>query len=117
MGRDIIVRWPKGVAGPDLHETGNELEAYLANNMGRVSLGDGQPGAEGSTRWLADLHGRPEVRAGLKPEDMHECRWFEVYVGPDYIDIITREMDDVTNAIAEGFAARCARKWKGKVER
>jgi len=40
-----------------------------------------------------------------------------VYVhAGEAIDILTRDMDEVTQAIADGFAARCARRWKGRVE-
>ncbi len=110
MARDIFVYWPKGEAGSDAHEMGKELEAYFANGMARVSL------AQGEARWLADLHGKPEVREGMPPESANESRWIEVYVAADYADIITRDQDDVTNAIARGFAERIARKWKGRLE-
>lgn len=45
-------------------------------------------------------------------------RWFEVFPGPgvDYLDVITRHQDEVTNNIAAGFAAFCARFWRGKLE-
>lgn len=43
-------------------------------------------------------------------------RWFEVYVGEDHIDVITRLMDQVTEDIARGFAVVVARFWDGKLE-
>lgn len=36
-------------------------------------------------------------------------RWIEVYVGEDHVDVITRSMDAVTNAIADGLV----RQWEG----
>lgn len=48
--------------------------------------------------------------------DVPVRRWFEVYLGPTLIDVMTREMDDVTNAIADGFARLVARTYEGKLE-
>lgn len=44
-------------------------------------------------------------------------RWFEVYLGPDNIDIITRFQDEVTSNIAMGFAQFAARFWEGELDR
>lgn len=43
-------------------------------------------------------------------------RWFEVWLGYDHIDVITRFQDEVTNNIATGFAEFCARFWEGELE-
>ncbi len=43
-------------------------------------------------------------------------RWFEVFADSEQFDVITREMDEITNAIANGFAQLAARLWDGKVE-
>jgi len=62
---------------------------------------------------LARLSDWSGVRA--MAEEKRE-RWFEVYVAKDSIDVMTRQMDEVTNNIAEGFAKLCARWWEGKFE-
>jgi hypothetical protein len=46
--------------------------------------------------------------------EQHEERWFEVYVEKHQIDVITRQTDEYTNVVAEGFAALCRRCWHGK---
>lgn len=38
-------------------------------------------------------------------------RWFEVHWGVNNIDVITRQTDEVTTAIADSFAALCLRFW------
>jgi hypothetical protein len=43
-------------------------------------------------------------------------RWFEVYPDDDSLDVITRSMDPITNAIARGFAELAALRWKGRLE-
>ncbi len=48
------------------------------------------------------------------PEEAH--RWFEVHLGSDNIDVITRRQDEFTNAVAHGFAALVARFWSGTYE-
>ena len=42
--------------------------------------------------------------------------WFEVCVGANSIDIITRSQNEFTNAAAEGIAALSARVWNGRRE-
>ena len=65
------------------------------------------------THPLARLSDWSGVRA--MAEEKRE-RWFEVYVAEDNIDVMTRQMDEVTDNIAEGFAKLCARFWEGKLE-
>lgn len=45
-------------------------------------------------------------------------RWFEVFIAEDdrNIDIITRQMDEFTNALADGFLSLTARLWDGSVD-
>jgi hypothetical protein len=108
MSRDIFVYWApryRSVAA-----VGNELHQYFGDLAKVISL------AEGQSRWLVDLTGRPEWRPGLTAKDLYDSRWIEVFVSEEYIDVITREMDDATNALARGFAERCARKWEGRLE-
>jgi hypothetical protein len=62
---------------------------------------------------LARLSDHSGVRA--MAEEKRE-RWFEVCMAKDNIDVLTRQMDEVTNNIAEGFAQLCARWWGGKFD-
>lgn len=41
-------------------------------------------------------------------------RTFEVFIHDNAIDVITRQVDDVTNAVAEGFTALMARFFGGR---
>jgi hypothetical protein len=43
-------------------------------------------------------------------------RFIEVYVADDNVDVMTRQADEFTNALAEGLASLIARKFKGKRE-
>lgn len=45
-----------------------------------------------------------------------EVRMFEVYVDAKYVNVMTRQQDEFTSAVAEGFAAAIARKWNGRRE-
>jgi hypothetical protein len=40
----------------------------------------------------------------------------EVYIDSDNIDVITRQGDEATNALALGFAKLLARYWDGELE-
>lgn len=64
-------------------------------------------------RWFVTLPGKPEIdpRIGAR---LHDERWFEVWIGEDCVDVITRQTDELTNVIAEGFARRIARKLQGR---
>lgn len=44
-------------------------------------------------------------------------RFIEVYIGDDYVDVITRQADDATNALADRLAELIARCWKGRLEK
>jgi len=53
-----------------------------------------------------------EYQRASAREDRNE-RWFEVYIGEDSVDVITRQMDEITNNVARGFAELMARGWDG----
>jgi hypothetical protein len=56
----------------------------------------------------------PEL--ATEPDGSPRPRWFEVPIGDDNIDVITRDSDDYTNVVATGFARLVARAWHGEVE-
>lgn len=56
-----------------------------------------------------------KARCNAVPLTVPLERWFEVLCDTHRIDVITRSADDITNAVAEGFAAVLARGWGGTV--
>lgn len=59
---------------------------------------------------------------GAPHKDVHaelarRSRWIEVYVDPEYVDVITRQQDPATNALADGLAAVLVGWWGGRLER
>lgn len=94
------------------------LQDYL-NEAGHVTLDEGV--------FYAMLIGKPTLPFKRiftpSPPYPHEDRWFEVYLGLDktwkgypYINVMTRQADEYTNVVAEGFAALIARFYDGKRE-
>jgi hypothetical protein len=81
----------------------------------------GDPGAvkwsRASGRFVVTLPGEPRdawVRPLAYPKArprpvMNEERWFEVFPGGEdaELSVITRSADDITNAVATGFARAC----------
>ena len=49
---------------------------------------------------------RPTLRHG-------EARWIEVFVDADYLDVITRDQDQLTGAVARRLATIFATQWGG----
>jgi hypothetical protein len=118
MGIDRFVTWPKGKGHerPTLDMIRETLEDYLGGAMEKIDIVDG-------VRIVAVLKGRPSFpfrrQAGLPPgfreaTEQHTERWIEVFWTKKDIDVITRQTDEYTNVVAEGFAALCARFWQGK---
>jgi len=104
MARDCFVYWDATESVPkkeDLHLALSEYTNGLAENIVWI---------EGSGRFIVSLPGF------FERHDVAERRWFEVHIGDNNIDVITREMDAVTNAIAFGFAQQVSYKWKGRLE-
>lgn len=115
MALDRFVYWQNPSRIPSADQVGNVLRDYLGNFAVSVRWEGG--------RWLAMLRGptSPMLRSepGAPWTDEPRERWIEVYVSMDtdpYIDVITRSMDEATNALADGFAKRCAAWWDGKLE-
>lgn len=48
------------------------------------------------------------------PPSEYITRYIEVYIDTKYVDIITRQQDEYTNALAEGLADIFARFWEGR---
>lgn len=102
MALDRFIHFPSAAHVPTPEEVGDELKSYL-QGVGRVEWG------HAGARWFATMPGPPE-------HTLDNERWFEVYIGSDNLDVITRQSDNFTNAVAAGFAERCARVFGGRLE-
>lgn len=111
MALDRMAEW--GANRPDrpVTDVGRALLRYLggAMKLRRIRHGD---------RWIVELasktsHAFP-VDPGVPPN--RPVRAFEVYVGHHHIDVMTRQADEYTNAVADGFFRAYTRRWGMKVE-
>jgi hypothetical protein len=99
MPRDMFVYFDRRM--PGLATVGDSLKDYVSD-CGDV--------AWSHDRWIAHLPGASEDTSIHRPN-----RWIEAYVGPDYVDVMTREQDEFVNAVAEGFVRRLARRFDGRI--
>ncbi len=114
MALDRFIHW-KSPPGPSIELIRMVVQDYLGDAASEL------PSINGSSV-LATLHGAPRFPFRSIPDyavlasasEQHTKRWFEVYVDPTHIDVITRMTDEYTNVVAEGFAVLAARFWKGK---
>lgn len=60
---------------------------------------------------------RPRFASDGRYIEVTDERFIEVFVDPRYVDVITRQADEATSALAEGLAAVFARFWKGRLEK
>jgi len=111
MALDRFVRWRKD--RPLFDDIKKALEDYLGDACTKVVTDD--------SVIFATLVGKPRCpfrRLGegdvVKAMEQRDERFLEVYVSKKYIDVITRQTDEFTNVVAEGFAQLCARYWQGK---
>lgn len=120
MACDRIVRF-KSSKFP----TQEEVEKCLRNYIGFAGAVT-QRIDEENDRFIVSLPGKPtspfEGIKGSANIPLREERWFEVWIDgfPDdntmTIDVITREQDEFTMNIAQGFAELLARFWSGTLE-
>ena len=106
MAVDRFVRF--GDRKPTLDELKYILEDYI-EGVGLISH------SHNGSVWFVKLPGKPSFPfKRIYPEmgsQVHEERWFEVWLGslPDNIDVITRQADELTSVIADGYAQIVAR--------
>jgi hypothetical protein len=113
MGIDRFVHWRN--ERPDFDTLKTTLEDYLGA-AGIVTV-DGP-------RITAVLVGRPQYPFRRHPGfekyapavEQRGERFFEVFVEKNKIDVITRQTDEFTNVLAQGYAELCRRCWHGKFE-
>lgn len=117
MSFDRFVYWRQGVQ-PTREQLQWALEDYVRDLATEVTWnGD---------RFMVLLPGRcsnpaarvveSELLRSIAQEESEHERWFEVHVGTDNVDVITRRGDWITNAIATEFAKICAQFWQGELE-
>lgn len=112
MAIDRFVRFEKGKA-PSLKDVQLALEDFLGA-VGTVE-------AVGNDLLMAKLVGEgtfPFKRLGetdlLSNRSGQRC--FTIQTGRRAIDVITRQQDELTNVLADGFAKLVARYWNGKYD-
>lgn len=105
-----------------------ELEEYL-DGSGITFFDDTSEHETGAT-FIVTIPGHPSSQIlrdpiTAKPVDPHAymgkgeraTRGFEVLLHcPGFIAVVTRQMDELTNNIATGFAKRLARKFSGELD-
>jgi len=120
---DRFVRWQ--AKRPTDKELRHLLEDYLGG-MGKIK---NKSQKKSKRPWFfVTLPGRPSFPFRRMPEikgtsreaylkDFNE-RWFEVYVDDKnkYVDVMTRQGDELTGVIAQGFAELLTRYFKAKLE-
>lgn len=118
MALDRNITWPADSANlPTVADIGKVCEDFTLGIATRVSWDGG--------RWFIDLPGtctHPLRRITTPPpyEEPDRNRWIEVWMGivdgRVIVDVMTRQHDAVTNAIADGLAEVIARWWQGTRE-
>ena len=123
MSCDTFVYWTDET--PTREEIGMCLEDYVRGLATDVTWD--------RDRWFVGLPGTyslPFARVGPATKSMRalakeratesdgtiKSRWFEVWMDDRCMNVITRQMDEVTNNIAHGFAELCRRGWDGRLE-
>jgi len=117
MAIDRFLYWKDPDKAPDLPTLlmvardylGDAAEELTLNNNRIIAILIGEP--------RFPLRGLPEWAKYNQAAEQHDKRWFEIYVeGNEYIDIITRQADEFTSVVAEGFVELAKRCWGGRRE-
>lgn len=116
MSRDRFIHW-RTKHRPTQSEVELVCTDYLGG-LGHVEWRDEH--VDGVSRFFLSLVGEgshPFQRIGAGRTHLHRAdRWIEVIPdGSASFDVLTREQDAVTNAIADGLAAVFAKHWDGDV--
>ena len=123
MARDRIASWSADRPERPISTIGDALLCYAGKAATWLESGPsgeghrhaitlvGEPTNPFDTDGDRTLH-RAAIAAGVVPSE----RGFEVWIGNDYIDVITRQADVFTNAVADGFFLSCVRHWGMRVD-
>jgi hypothetical protein len=107
MAIDRIAKWGARKPKRPKQQIGETLRRYLGEAATSIECN------AKSIRWVAWLHGRdnhPFPIPGRKDLE-GDYRGFEVCVDDEGIDVITRQADEYTNAVADGFFEAVVRYW------
>lgn len=107
MAQDQFIYWREYT--PVFHEIASALVDYVGDDIGGVEW------QKDGNRWFVTFKGgssSPSENLGYPDVTMREERWFEVYLGDDHIDVITRDQSPLIQAIADGFVKWALRFWK-----
>lgn len=93
-----------------------ELEAILRNFLGGCGTVEWK-----EDRWFLDVPGIPtsmfnDVPGARFTYQGNEKRWIEVFWGKDNVDVITRQADNFTNALAAELASSLARFYMAELD-
>jgi hypothetical protein len=112
MGVDRFVYWRN--EHPTFDEIKMTFEDYLGGACVRMHVDGPRITAllSGAPRYPFRRHKGFEKYA--EAVEVHVERWIEVFVSKNNIDVITRQTDEFTNVVAQGFAELCRRCWHGK---
>ena len=121
MALDRFSKFEKGKK-PPIKQIRRALEEYIGDG-GKVQSGkelnegsDEKCNPDNDDWFFATLPGKLSFPF-LSEEDQEDGeRWFEVCCisESENIDVITRQSDSFTNAVAEGFAELIAGRWEGE---
>lgn len=111
MSLDRTIRWhPPSLPRPSRAKVGKVLRDFFSDAA--------------KVRWSRDrffcyLPGKGSSmfrRVGGYDMQPNEKRWIEVWLGDGCIDVMTRQHDEFTNALAAGLARRIHGFWGGEME-
>lgn len=110
MALDRFIYWQ------DTKPSRDEVTTALSRFMGKLGTTE-----EKDDRIYVLIPGEPDHPFTDRYRDEERInprggRWIEVVFGEDCIDVLTRDQDPLTNAIAESFATSCAKWWRARLE-
>lgn len=118
MALDRFVYWR------DERPTFDEVVRVIRNTLGYAGVIEEKSGKKGAVWLVVTLVGKPtNALEGIAPnlppssEMLPAERWFEVFFHDDRaVDVLTRQQDEFTNAVAKSVADTLRRYWAGSDE-
>ena len=109
MARDRFIYWQRE-RRPTVKEAASVAANFFGESIATEVVADGQ-------RITISIRGGstdPYRGLGAKSMPIRPDRWIEVFLADDNLDVITREQDQLTNALADGLAMAYATFWHGR---
>jgi hypothetical protein len=101
MALDRFIEWQEKPTVPTIRAV---LAEFLGSGFDLKWDGD---------RWFVSVPGEPSPTVNDYPTPYRKDRFIEIFSG-DHLDVITRQADPITNAIADGLAEYLCFRLKGK---